>query len=155
MLPHQEILMIATSLPLCFISMSAHRKTLASRVKGERKKMHCRLWHESNKFYSRKEGWQIQQAFMHLFIWYARQPSSCRETYPAEIDLHSLICLLLQQLSCCRVEGVGCSPDRMTWSHVKLLLVIGSFLFRHCVEGHVARQASRGGLKAKRAVCGC
>lgn len=26
----------------------------------------------------------------------------------------------------------------MTWSHVKLLLVIASFLFRHCIEGCVA-----------------
>lgn len=30
------------------------------------------------------------------------------------------------------------------------LLVIGSFLFRHCIQGHVARQVSRGELKAKR-----
>lgn len=40
-------------------------------------------------------------------------PDSPRRTqglFPAEIDLHSLICLLFQQLSCCWEEGGGCSP---------------------------------------------
>lgn len=87
---------------------------------------------------------------MHPFICSASQPLSRTETFPAEIDLHSLIWLLLQQLSYCRVEGGGCSPDRMTWSHVKLLLVIGSFLFRHCIEGTCGKTSLKGWIKGKK-----
>lgn len=81
---------------------------------------------------------------------YAPLDSPCRTQglYPADIDLHSLICLLLQRLSYCW-EGRGwLFADRMTWSHVKLLLVIGSFLFRHRIEGCVA--SLKGWIKSER-----
>lgn len=75
-------------------------------------------------------------------------PCPTQVVFPADIDLHSLICLLLQQLSYCW-EGRGwLFADRMTWSHVKLLLVIGSFLFRHRIEGRVA--SLKGWIKGER-----
>lgn len=103
-----EMLMIATSPPPYFISMSACRKALGRRVKNE-EEMHWRLWPEGSKFYYSLGAWGIQQASLHLFIYPTRQPSLHTRTFPAEIDLHSLICLLLQQLSCCWEEGGGCS----------------------------------------------
>lgn len=53
--------------------------------------------------------WGIQQASQQPFIHCARQPSSRTRTSLAKIDLHSLICPLLQQLSCCWEDGGGCS----------------------------------------------
>lgn len=58
-------------------------------------------------------------------------PCGTQGLSPAGTDLHSSICLLLQQLSRCWTGLGWLFGDRMTWSDVKLLLVIGSFLFKH------------------------
>ena len=123
--------------------------------KARRKKMHRRLWQEDSKFYCSLGDWGIQQASPRPFICSARQPSSHTRTFscrnwPALIDLSPDAAVVLLP------GGRGwLFADRMTWSHVKQLLVIGSFLFRHCIEGHVARQVSRAGLKAERTRFGC
>lgn len=143
-----EMLMIVTSTPAC-------RKALARGVKKEEKKMHWRIWQEGSKFYYSLGDWGIQQASLQPFIYSARQPLSHTRTFscrnwPALTDLSPVAAVVLL------LGGRGwLFADRMTWSHVKLLLVIGSFLFRRCVEGHMARQVSRAGLKAKCTRFGC
>lgn len=76
---------------------------------------------------------------MQYFVCSTRQPSSyTRLFFSTEIDLHSLIFLPLSQLSRCQEENEELFASWMTWSHIKQLLVIGSFLLRHCTVGCVA-----------------
>lgn len=118
-----------------------------------RKKIHGRPWQEDSKFYCSLRDWKIQEASQQPFIYSARQSLLHTRTF-------------LQKLTCTHWFDSCCSgclvsrrkgwflADRMTWSHVELLLVIGSFLFRHYIEGHVERQVSRAGLKEPDLVVG-
>lgn len=87
---HREMLMITTSPP------ARQKRYLPWGQRGGGGTVG--FWQEDSKFYCSLGDWGIQQAAL-VAQWLL-----------AEIDLHSLICLLLQRLSRCWEEGGGCSP---------------------------------------------
>lgn len=132
------------------LMIAAHRKKSSGQESEESGlKIYWRLFRADSKFCCSWGDWGIQQASLKSFIYSVRQPLLHTRTFLAEIDLHLLICLLLEQLSCCWEERGWLFCDRMTWSHVKLLLVIGSFLFRHCIE-RGGKASLKGWIKGKK-----